>query len=87
MKEFEKISAEELERVMKLSDDELAKVGGGTNWQEFGRCMIENGSSDIPELAEITLKIQMGDLNTVKIMAKQAAIAALPITSRCLASS
>ena len=65
MKEFEKISAEELERVMKLSDDELAAVSGGTNWPCFGACMLSHGAGAIPALTEIVNAIRAKNWNKV----------------------
>lgn len=75
-----------------LTDNELLQVNGGAstngvNWPLFGAAIIEHGGAAIPALAEMVCAIRKKDWSRVAILAKQPAIAALPIVANALAAA
>lgn len=70
----------------KLTDEELDKVTGGYNWIGFSSCLLSHGANSIPALAEIIQAIKAKNWSKVATLAKQPAIASLPIVAECLAS-
>lgn len=67
----------------KLSDEELSKVTGGVNWPAYGDCLISEGASDDPELADLVFAIVTKDWVKVAILSAQIKIINNPKVNKC----
>lgn len=71
----------------KISDKELEKVSGGTNWALFGSCILTHGGSAIPVLAELVAAIVNNNWELVAILSESESIKSNPVVSSCKASN
>ena len=68
-----------------LTDEELEKVTGGTNWACYGACLLARGASAKPELAELVAAINAKDWAKVSTLTIQAVYESEPIVAECIA--